>query len=98
MASSRHRTNNISQLQDDGDNWIKDHDGLCNLAFDYFSNLFTINNNFDNLDLSFIQNRSTNSDNSLMLAPFTMGEFKRAISQMHSNKAPGPDGLNPTFF
>ena len=27
-----------------------------------------------------------------------MEEFHSALFQMHSNKSPGPDGFNPTFY
>ena len=50
------------------------------------------------MDISFIQNRVSNFDNFALLAPFSMVEFKHAISQMHSDKAPSLDRLNPSFF
>ncbi|MCI11738.1 CNGC5-like protein [Trifolium medium] len=34
----------------------------------------------------------------MLTAPFGDDEFRDAIFQMHSDKAPGPDGLNPTFY
>lgn len=37
-------------------------------------------------------------DNKRLLAPLVEEEFRVALSQMHSDKAPGPDELNPAFF
>jgi len=34
----------------------------------------------------------------MLLAAFNISEFKKALFSMHSDKAPGPDGLNPAFF
>jgi hypothetical protein len=31
------------------------------------------------------------------MADITKEEVKNAVFQMHSDKAPGPDGFNPTF-
>lgn len=33
-----------------------------------------------------------------LLAPFQVSEYKNALVSMHSDKAPGPAGLNPVFF
>ena len=33
-----------------------------------------------------------------LLAPIKVSEVCEAIFSMHSDKAPGPNGLNPTFF
>ncbi|XP_043816606.1 uncharacterized protein LOC122724811 [Manihot esculenta] len=33
-----------------------------------------------------------------LCAPFSNEEFRAALFQMHPNKAPGPDGLNPAFY
>lgn len=33
-----------------------------------------------------------------LVAEFAFKEFTVTIKQMHPDKSPGPDGLNPTFF
>ncbi|PPS13781.1 hypothetical protein GOBAR_AA06795 [Gossypium barbadense] len=40
----------------------------------------------------------SNSHNVSLVAPFTEGEFKSAVTKMHLDKAPGLDGMNPAFF
>ncbi|MCI14674.1 CNGC5-like protein, partial [Trifolium medium] len=37
-------------------------------------------------------------DNQKLIAPFRDEEFRDAAFQMHSDKAPSPDGLNPAFY
>ncbi|MCH81471.1 CNGC5-like protein [Trifolium medium] len=37
-------------------------------------------------------------DNEKLVAEITREEVKNALFQMHSDKAPGPDGFNPTFY
>ncbi|CAM8882149.1 unnamed protein product [Rhodiola kirilowii] len=36
--------------------------------------------------------------NDKLVAPFTEGEVKRALFQMHPTKAPGLDGFSAAFF
>ncbi|XP_043816076.1 uncharacterized protein LOC122724611 [Manihot esculenta] len=40
----------------------------------------------------------SDADNADLCAPFSNEEFRDALFQMHLDKAPGPDGLNPTFY
>ena len=67
----------------------------------YFHNLFTtahpdhtiMENALDSID-----KRITNDMNGILLRPYTVGEIKRAIFQMHPSKSPGLDGMSPFFF
>lgn len=34
----------------------------------------------------------------MLLSPFSEEEFHTAVMQMHPDKAPGPDSLNPGFY
>ena len=37
-------------------------------------------------------------ENESLVAPFSKEEFTKAIKQMHPEKSPGPNGLNPGFY
>jgi hypothetical protein len=37
-------------------------------------------------------------ENEKLVAPITKEEVITALFQMHPDKAPGPDGFNPTFY
>lgn len=71
---------------------------LCEVAKEYFDDLFT--GDIGNMQhiLYMVGPRITQLDNDLLLAPFTMEEFQRALFCMHLDKAPGPDGLNLAFY
>jgi len=68
------------------------------VAQQYFSQLFTNDTNVVNPTVEYIDQRVTEEDNGKLLAPFNISEFKKALFSMHSDKAPGPDGLNPAFY
>lgn len=36
--------------------------------------------------------------NQILCAHFTAADIKRALFDMHPNKAPGPDGMSPMFY
>ncbi|RZB64987.1 Elongation factor 1-delta [Glycine soja] len=55
------------------------------------------NNESDSI-LNYISSRISPDDDLKLTSPFTIDEFKDALFQMDSNKSPGPDGLNPTFY
>ena len=65
---------------------------------DYFSSLFVDVDISSTLDLDYIQQLVSSTYNNTLFAPFTLDEFRVAAFQMHSNKAPGLDGLNLVFF
>lgn len=62
---------------------------------DYFHELFT-GEEYEQEDMNTPGHRKvTDEQNIDLIADFTMDEFTLAIKQMHSDKASGPDGLNP---
>lgn len=71
---------------------------MCSIAEDYFTNLFACRVGAYAPILDKVTSCITLEDNSSLLDPFTQEEFTQAIFQMHSDKAPGPDGLNPGFY
>ena len=40
----------------------------------------------------------SDADNADFCAPFSNKKFRAALFQLHPDKAPGPDGLNPAFY
>lgn len=77
---------------------MENQNGMCNVVVQYFENLFQRENGLYDPILDLVDKRLTHGDNANLLKPFRMTEFKRALFQMHSNKAPEPDGLNPAFY
>ena len=71
---------------------------MGSIALSYFWNLFSSGlPNFDGLEISLTDIVSLEENESLV-APFSKEEFTKAIKQMHPEKSPGPDGLNPGFY
>jgi hypothetical protein len=77
---------------------IQDQDGICTIAKEYFDHLFTQGTHADEEVTSLMHNRVTSEDNISLTKDFVIEEFKEALFSMHSDKAPGPDGLNPGFY
>ena len=66
---------------------------------EYYTNLFTTNQptNFNEL-LQALQTKVTPQMNQMLDKVFTASEVHVALKQMHSLKAPGPDGMPPLFY
>lgn len=68
------------------------------IATDYFSTLFAAENGVMESVLDLVQPLVNDGGNSLLVAPFTLEEFRCAVFQMYPDKSPGPDGFNPAFY
>ncbi|MCI19683.1 endonuclease/exonuclease/phosphatase family protein, partial [Trifolium medium] len=77
---------------------IHGQEGLCQIAKEYFADLFQQALNEDDEVTDLMKDRVTEEDNQNLTTEFKMEEFKKAVFSMHSDKAPGPDGLNLAFF
>lgn len=97
-ASLRRKKNKIKRLVDDQDVEVTSTDELCNVASSYFANLFDGDHGVYDPVLSKVLPRVNDDDNAFLVAPFEEEEFKVTTLQMHPDKAPGLDGLNPTFY
>lgn len=64
---------------------------------DYFSHLFATNKGHNSEVLDCVEKKITDDQNSMLLDPFTEADVKEALSNMHPDKSPGPDGMNPAF-
>ncbi|MCH79971.1 hypothetical protein A2U01_0000733, partial [Trifolium medium] len=98
MASTRRKRNKIAKLSNNEGDMINDQRGMCNIAKDCFENLFKKANNEDDEVTNLVCGRVTDDDNHKLTRDFQIEEFKEALFSMHSDKAPGPDELNPTFY
>jgi hypothetical protein len=98
MASTRRRRNNIMTMQMEEGEIVTAQQDICGVASNYFAKLFHSDANGTNATTEYIDPRVIEDDNGILLAPFNISEFKKVLFSMHSDKAPGPDGLNPAFF
>ncbi|CAH9084787.1 unnamed protein product [Cuscuta epithymum] len=97
-ATTRKKRNMILKLQRDDGTVATTRKDLCEVGGDYFRHLFTASPADYDLVTSAIQRVVTEDDNKKLIGDFSDNEFKEALSEMHSDKAPGPDGLNPAFY
>uniref|UniRef100_A0A803QN19 Reverse transcriptase domain-containing protein n=1 Tax=Cannabis sativa TaxID=3483 RepID=A0A803QN19_CANSA len=98
VASSRKRNNRITQLQDQGGRWVNWESGLQDVIKGYFQDLFHSSGFELGTTLNGIQPTVTDEQNESLLIPVEEDEVRRALFQMHPNKSPGPDGMNPAFY
>lgn len=98
MATKRKESNHIRKLTDDEGVEFDAPQDICRIAQEYFDNLFKASAaNYEQV-VSQIEPKISTYENSRLLEPFTIDEFRVALFQMHPDKAPGPDGYNPAFF
>jgi hypothetical protein len=97
-ASARKKRNNITSLSNSNGELINDQNGMCNIAKDYFDQLFKQGLHDEEVVTNLMQGRVTLEDNQRLTNDFVIEEFKEALFSMHSDKAPEPDGLNPAFY
>ncbi|GAU10142.1 hypothetical protein TSUD_420060, partial [Trifolium subterraneum] len=97
-ATSRHKINRITSLLDSSDSLVTNNIGLCEVARDYFVDIFQKQNSIIDPVVNLINPSITLDDNTMLTAPFVIEEFKEATFSMKPDKCPGPDGFNPGFF
>ncbi|GKV03082.1 hypothetical protein SLEP1_g15450 [Rubroshorea leprosula] len=95
--SSRQRRKEIVNVQVNGKK-LEDVDEIKNGIADYFENLFKEEEwRRPNMDGIFFKQISQ-TQNDLLVIPFSEDEIKAAVWDCGCDKAPGPDGFNFTFF
>lgn len=97
-ATASKRRKIIDKLKNDNNEWVGGQSGLCELAKDYFGNLFLEQQSIYSPVIEAVSPIVSVEDNQGLELPFTGEEFRVAIFQMHPDKSPGPDGLNPVFY
>ncbi|KAK8957829.1 hypothetical protein KSP39_PZI000633 [Platanthera zijinensis] len=99
-ASSR-RKKTIEGLHNDLVNWASSLAGLHSLVLSFFNDLFRSGTpNMEQLDTVFPHDLRVVSEgmNLELVKPYTALEVQDALFAMDTLKAPGPDGLPPSFF
>ncbi|CAM8968303.1 unnamed protein product [Rhodiola kirilowii] len=101
-ASQRKRRNHIDGLKNKrGELCTSDHE-IANIVTEYFIDIFhsQVNHNEDRWsnDLKIIPKLVTEDMNAMLTAPFSEGEVRRALFQMHPTKASGLDGFSALFY
>jgi len=81
--------NRITALVDNNNNRVTDEEKLCDVAKNYFANLFMPQNSDTAPVISTISETITLEDNIVLVAPFVIEEFKAAIFSMRPDKCPG---------
>ncbi|XP_073039414.1 uncharacterized protein [Primulina eburnea] len=100
-ASRRRARNLISGLVSSHGDWCTDKSSMAEIVLDYFSNLFMSTNPSDQVTSQAIEHivPKVNADmNATLCAQFSAEEVRKALFDMHPNKAPGPDGMSTFFF
>uniref|UniRef100_A0A803PKP8 Reverse transcriptase domain-containing protein n=1 Tax=Cannabis sativa TaxID=3483 RepID=A0A803PKP8_CANSA len=96
-ASARRRNNQIVRLKDENGVFVDWENGLDRVILDYFQGLFTASVVDWREVLSCVPSIVTDRHNSMLLQP-VLDEEKAVVFQMHPDKSPGPDGMNPAFY
>lgn len=71
---------------------VEDPTSMCDVAREYFSNLFLEQQGHYAQVIDGVANCVTEVDNVALLKPLTLEEFRVDTFQMHPDKAPGSDG------
>lgn len=97
-ASNCRRNNTVSRLKDVNGIWKEEAKDIQRVICDYFGDLFKSSGGTEGLTEREKVNTITEAQNELLMLPVTREEVRKAVFSMHSDKSPGPDGLNQTFY
>lgn len=96
----RKRRNRIEMLKNNEGQWITDGQELEQLAIQYFTRLYSLEDIDQVVErLPYAGFEKLSREEKVELSkPFTGVEVERAIKSMGKFKAPGPDGFQPIFY
>ncbi|XP_058764318.1 uncharacterized protein LOC131637728 [Vicia villosa] len=94
----RNKFKKITTLLDETGAEVKGQEELCHVAKSYFEQLFEMKQGVHDPVLNCISPVISQEDNRKLLTQITKAELFEALTQMHPDKSPGPDGFNPAFY
>lgn len=97
-ATARKEHNKIKKLKDENGNWKETAEEIQGLITGYFENMFGTTNVEETLSSRIVFKQLGEAQKLRLVSPITDVEVKEATFAMHPDKAPGMDGLNPSFF
>ena len=98
-AIARKKVNHILSFEDNSGNKISDNNSMCEVAKNYFVELFQKNYKTAVAPVTqVIRHFVSAEDNVALTAPFTKEEFREAMFSMHPDKCSRPDGYSPGFY
>lgn len=90
--------NRIHKLKNDNEEWVDWQNSLQSLIQNYYHELFSSAQTDIEEVIHCMTCRITHDQNRELLKEVTQEEVKATIFHMYPDKAPGPDGIPPTFF
>lgn len=97
-CTTRKRNNTIQRLRDDTGSWVDWQNGLETLICNYYDGLFTVAPTEVDEIIDCVPSSISHEQNAVLTNEISREEVGDALFQMHPDKAPGPDGMTPTFF
>lgn len=97
-ASSRKEHNKIKRLRDGNGEWKDNEEDIQGLIQEYFQDLFGTQGSEESLSERIEFKQLEVDQKQALELPIRDDEVKQATFAMHPDKAPGIDGLNPSFF
>lgn len=97
-AITRGKVKKVSKLRTDDGRMATSQEDMCNVAQDYFEQLFSANVGVHEPVLDLMSQCVSMDDNIMLTSPITKEELRQAPFQMQPDKSPCPDGFNLTFY
>lgn len=98
MPSARKRSNSISTLRNAQGQSCSTSAKIDALIYNYFSKLFTIDGCQNDEVLNCVKTKITDEQNELLLKPFSIGDVKVGLFEMHPDKSSRPNSMIPAFY
>lgn len=97
-ASTRKKINHIAYLKMEDGEVVSQHEDLCSMVQDYFKDVFAGNWNGGSVQVDEEDTLIMAEQNEILTAELSYKKFPLAFKQMRTDKASGPNGLNPVIF